>query len=59
MEAFVMETAMTYMVVLEDGELVKMTDVGFEATGMYVIPVGHTPVTCQTVSRNAQARAHA
>ena len=59
MEAFDMETAMVYMVALEDGELVKMTDEGFESTGMYVIPAGLAPVTYHTVSRYARVRAHA
>ena len=59
MEALEMETAMVYMVALEDGELVKMTDQGFESTGMYVIPAGLSPVTYQTVSRHARVRANA
>lgn len=59
MEAFEMETAMTYMVALEDGELVKMTAQGFESTGMFVILAGLAPVAYETVSKYARVRAHA
>ena len=34
-----METAMRYMIALETGEIVKVTDFGFESTGMFVVPL--------------------
>ncbi len=32
-----MRSAMEYMVAIEDGEIVKKTDRGFESTGMFLI----------------------
>ena len=59
MEAFHMETATRYFIALDDGELVKMTDEGFESTGMFVLPVEGAPVASETVSRFARGMANA
>ena len=50
MEAFVMRSAMAYMVAIEDGEIVKMTVNGFESTGMYIVPHREEPTTYETFS---------
>lgn len=50
MEAFEMRSAMEYMVAIEDGEIVKMTDNGFESTGMYIVPQDEAPTTYETFS---------
>ena len=39
MEAVKMDAAMRYMIALETGEIVKVTDFRFESTGMFVIPL--------------------
>jgi len=41
---------MEYMVAIEDGEIVKMTDNGFESTGMYILPHDAEPTTYETTS---------
>lgn len=45
-----MRSAMEYMVAIEDGEIVKMTDNGFESTGMYIVPQDEAPTTYETFS---------
>ncbi len=44
-----METRMHYVVALDDGELVKMTVDGFEATGMYLVPIDDAPISARTL----------
>ena len=59
MEAFEMRSAMEYMVAIEDDEIVKMTDDGFESTGMYIIPPGAVPTTYETFSKSHWVVAYA
>jgi hypothetical protein len=59
MEACEMQSAMVYMVAQEDGEIVKMTETGFESTGMFIVPVGQAPSFSETVSKNAWVSANA
>ncbi len=54
-----MRSAMTYKVAIEDGEIVKKTDNGFESTGMYIIPQGTAPSTYETVSKYQWVMANA
>ena len=46
-----MNSAMAYMVALEDGEIVKKTAYGFESTGMFIVPVDEAPITHETISK--------
>ncbi len=54
-----MQSAMAYMVAMEDGEIVKVTADGFESTGMFVLPIDGAPVTLETFIRYAQAAINA
>jgi hypothetical protein len=59
MEAFEMRSAMTYMVAIEDGEIVKMTDNGLESTGMYLVSPVAVPTTYEAISKNQWVVANA
>jgi hypothetical protein len=50
---------MSYMVALEDGEIVKMTASGFESTGMFVLPIDGAPVSLETFIKYAQVAINA
>ncbi len=54
-----MRSTMKYMVALEDGEIVKMTNQGWESTGMFFIPVVGAPSPLGTVRKTSQATANA
>lgn len=54
-----MLSTMAYMVAMEDGEIVKMTEQGFESTGMYIMPFGEAPAPCTSVSKRAILAANA
>ena len=54
-----MRSTMKYMVALEDGEIVKMTDQGWESTGMFFIPVVGAPSPLGTVRKAGLGAANA
>ena len=54
-----MQSAMAYMVAMEDGEIVKVTADGFESTGMFVLSIDGAPVTLETFIKYAQVAINA
>lgn len=54
-----MRSTMKYMVALEDGEIVKMTEQDWESTGMFFLPVVGAPSPLGIVRKAPQAIANA
>jgi hypothetical protein len=50
---------MTYLVALEDGEIVKLTANGFESTGMFIVPTGGRPLPHDPIPKRPRVAANA
>ena len=57
MDVSAMTRTMTYLVSLEDGEIVKFTANGFESTGMFIVPLEDGMTDHQWVAGHLRAMA--